>query len=471
MAAQWTRLLTQLISLVVLSRLLPSAVFGLVAMVTAVVGVASVLGDFGLSLSAITSRSVDHDQRSKLFWVNTAVGVLITCAVAAVAPAIAAFYHNDQLVWVTLGLAPIFLLNAIGAQFKVEMNIRGAWLRLAATETIPSLIGTTLAISAAMIWQTYWPLVLQQVAAAALQLLLATTLSGWRPSWPNKTAQIGDHLRFGRDTLALQTFNYASGNLDNVLVGRDFGASTLGQYNRAFQLATMPILQIASPLTRALIPVLARATDDAHFNDLLLRYQRTLTYALLAPLSIAFGCAHPLATLALGRHWQQLPQLLQILSVASAFQASGYIYYWAFLARRATAALAAIEIGSRAAMITAMIVAARHGPASVAWVVAGGQLAILVCSSSFAKRFTSANTVSLLKAATRPYLVFGTAAAAALTATAAAPATGDVAQACISLAAWALTVIAAATAIGPIRSDFHRLIPLRYRRSDNRALT
>ena len=56
LSGQWGRYALQLLALVVFSRLLSPADFGLVAMVTGVVGIAYVIGDFGLSLAALQAE-------------------------------------------------------------------------------------------------------------------------------------------------------------------------------------------------------------------------------------------------------------------------------------------------------------------------------------------------------------------------------------------------------------------------------
>src|SRR2546430_6885107 len=55
---------------------------------------------------------------------------------------------------------------------------------------------------------------------------------------------------FPYTTLFRSTFvNYFARNLDNVLLGRYWGASQLGLYSRGYQLMTLPIDQINGPIT------------------------------------------------------------------------------------------------------------------------------------------------------------------------------------------------------------------------------
>src|SRR3974377_1535423 len=101
-------------SMMVLARLLNPKDFGLVGMVTAFTGFLSLFRDFGLSSAAIQRASVTEEQVSTLFWINMCVGAILGIAAVAMAPVIAAFYHEPRLLAVTVVLASGFLFNAAG---------------------------------------------------------------------------------------------------------------------------------------------------------------------------------------------------------------------------------------------------------------------------------------------------------------------------------------------------------------------
>src|SRR5580693_7659043 len=64
----------RVVSLMVLARLLEPKDFGLVGMVTALMGVLSLFRDFGLSAATVQRAKVTEEQTSTLFWINVFVG-------------------------------------------------------------------------------------------------------------------------------------------------------------------------------------------------------------------------------------------------------------------------------------------------------------------------------------------------------------------------------------------------------------
>src|ERR1700751_5390950 len=88
-SAQAAKFGLNLVSTVILARLLTPHDFGLVAMVTAVTGFLVMFRHAGLSTPTIQREHLTHAQVSNLFWINLAVSGLCTFTLAALSPVIA----------------------------------------------------------------------------------------------------------------------------------------------------------------------------------------------------------------------------------------------------------------------------------------------------------------------------------------------------------------------------------------------
>src|SRR4029450_3053852 len=97
LSAQGAKFLLNLISTMILARLLTPRDFGLVAMVTTVTVFLRVFKDSGLSVATVQRERITHAQVSNLFWINIATSALSTLIMAVAAPVIAWFYHNPRL--------------------------------------------------------------------------------------------------------------------------------------------------------------------------------------------------------------------------------------------------------------------------------------------------------------------------------------------------------------------------------------
>jgi len=415
--SQWTRLLIQIVGFVALSRLLTPADFGIVAMVSSIVIIAGVVADFGLSLAGIQAASLSQGEKSSLFFLNAGAGLIAAAVVAASGPALAAFYGEPSVVLVAVVLALPLVIMSLSVQFRVEMTRASRYSALAMQDVVSAGGGLIAAVLAALAGWGYWALAAQSLAQALVLLALATAQARWWPGRPAPLREMRSFLVFGGNSLALQVANLASTTVDVMFVGRAQGPTTLGLYSRASQLVSMLILQIVSPLTRVILPRLSRARDDAEFNRVLHRTQRIVSYPLLAAVSLLAAAAPAGVVVAFGSNWTDMGSIAQILCVGAAFQAIGFIYYWALLARARTGLLLVAELPGRVVMIAGAILAAPIGADAVAAAMSLGQFVILVGSTVLVRR-AGVDTIGTVRVALRPLvlavLCFAAAASVAL---------------------------------------------------------
>ena len=129
-------------------------------MVTAFTGVLTLFRDFGLSSAAVQRTTVTKEQSSTLFWINMLLGAILGLIALAMAPAIAAFYHEPQLFGVTAVLAVGFLFNAAGTQHSALLQREMRFTALAVINVVSVTVGIAIAIYGAKAGYGYWALVL-----------------------------------------------------------------------------------------------------------------------------------------------------------------------------------------------------------------------------------------------------------------------------------------------------------------------
>lgn len=392
----------QLASYVMLARILAPSDFGIVAMVTVVVGFATIFADFGLSLAAIREAELTPAQKSNLFWSNALVGAICMGLVAASGPLLAEFYNEPALISVTLALSIGLLTNAVAVQFRVELNRRRAFGLMAAQEVTGSVLGLVAALVVALAGLGYWALVVQTLTQSLVILLLAVIQARWFPGLPSRNARMRSLFAFGRDTLLLQLAYYASRSVDSLAIGRTLGPEALGFYSRGSQIVTLAFQQILSPLTRVVLPRLSAASSSDELNSQLLRVHKFVSFAIVGLLGVLIAVAEPLIVVALGENWRPMAGVVQVLGTAAIFQALAYVYYWAFLATARTGVLLLSELPGRLVMIAGSIALVRFGVEAVAWAIVAGQVLMFVTGAFVANRSILLDSLTLIRASLRP---------------------------------------------------------------------
>lgn len=368
MGASAIKIVVQVLGVVVLARLLSPHDYGLVAMVTAVVGVAEIFRDFGLSAAAVQAPSLTRRQRDNLFWINTGAGLVLTGIVIAGAPGIAMWYHRPELVWLSRIIAFIFLLNGMTTQFRADLNRRLQFSKIAIVDISAPAAALGLAIVAALNGAGYWALVAQQLATSCILLLGTACFARWLPRLPHRSEPMGDLLSFGWHLAGSQFVGYLGNNVDSLVIGTRFGASPLGLYNRAFQLLMTPLGQLRQPTTTVSLPILSRLRPDVEgSNRYVHRGQMALGLTIVCGLGFVVGAASPVVAIFLGDQWLAVTPVLRLLAVAAMFQTLAYVGYWVYLAHGLTKDLLHYTFITVAIKIACILVGSEWGMVGVAW--------------------------------------------------------------------------------------------------------
>ncbi|WP_382307712.1 lipopolysaccharide biosynthesis protein [Herbiconiux sp. UC225_62] len=406
LSSQFIKFLVNLLSISVLARLLSPGDYGTVAMVTAITSVAFILSDFGLSMASIQSQTITRPQKTNLFWLNAALGVVLSAIVFICAVPISVLYGNADLVQVTQVISILFLLSSLTAQFRAEATSKLKFNAMAIVDVASPAVAFVVALFIALGGYGYWALVLQQVVQVFVQLVLLVVIARWWPGLPRRHQQMKSLLSFGVNSVGVQLVNYVSNNIDSVLIGRFSGSEALGFYSRAYQLFRLPLQQLAAPTTRVAFPILSRLNGTPEYDRYIQRAQLVLTYVLGGVFFAAAGAAAPLIEIALGPGWDQTKLLFAILCVGGVFQSLGYVYYWLFLSKAMTGLQLRYALISRSIMVGLVACGVIWGPVGVATGMSTGLFLNWLILTIFAVPKTGVAVKPLVLAAVRPMLLF-----------------------------------------------------------------
>lgn len=367
LGSQALKALLQFGSLIVLARLLSPSDFGLVAMVTSVIGIADLVRDFGLSSAAVQAKTLSSGERTNLFWANCGFGALCTAAVSACTPLIVLAYGRADLTPIVLALAWVFLLSGVNTQFRADLTRSMRFGSLAMSDILSQAIALSVAIVLASNGFGVWSIVVQQICAALIALALNAVSTRWLPGWPKRGVSLRRFFRFGTSLFATQALTYVTKNVDNVALGIVSGPYQLGLYSRAYQLLMAPLNQINAPMTGVALPVLSRVQDDEkRFGRYLTRAQLVACYLTASVFAVSAGVSDPLVRLLFGEIWRPVAPIFAILAVGGVFRSIQQIAYWTYLAKGKTAAQLRMILVTRPIMIAMILAGLPWGPIGVA---------------------------------------------------------------------------------------------------------
>lgn len=366
MAGQVLRMVLQIGSVAVLTRLLDPSDYGLFTAGMLLVGFGEVFRDFGLSTAAIQAKTLSNAQRDTLFWLNTALGAAFALAMLGAAPLVALWFGHPELFGITAWLGVVFLLNGAASQYRAGLNRSLRFNALVVSDLISSFLGIVAAIAMVLLGWGYWSLVGQQIVGGVMLILMMVGYSKWLPGLPRRGAGVRSMVRFGMGMVATQLVGYFASNVDNMIIGSRLGMTDLGIYSRGYQLLIRTVNQFRAPTTTVALPVLSRLEGRERNDAFMTTGQLALGYSLVPLITVGAATAQPIVAIVLGPKFQTVGPIFAVLAIASIFQTVSYAGYWVYLARGLTKHLFGYSLIALAVKIACIVVGSFAGVFGVA---------------------------------------------------------------------------------------------------------
>jgi O-antigen/teichoic acid export membrane protein len=406
LSSQGAQFLMQSIATVVLARMLTPADFGMVAMVTAITGLASAFADLGLSEATIQRKEITHDQISALFWINVAIGLGLTLITAALAPVMAWFNREPRLEDIAFLLSLTFLIGGLRVQPDALLKRQMRFSSLAIRDVASYLLAVPVAITMAWRGAGYWAIVALPLTVNLTQMMLSWVMVEWRPGLPRKDAQVGSMVAFGGNVAASYLIFNLNRSADNVLIGWYWGATPLGLYSRAYNLLLLPVRQLNAPAASVAIPAFSKLQNDPErFARYYLRAINLITWISTPLFGFLFVAAQPIIILVLGAKWREAAPVFQILAISALGQMLFESIVWLLVSRGQSGRLLKLLFSISPLIIGSFVIGLPFGIRGVALSYSLTLLAILPWVLKFTFRGTELTLWRLGRALLYPVLL------------------------------------------------------------------
>ena len=319
-----TTAVLKLIVMVLLTRLLSPADFGVVGAALIIIGFSLTFSQLGLGPALVQRPNLEPRHVSTAFFASTGFGLLIAGLVWLMAPLLAEFFRMEQLAPVVRVLALMF--PVVGASTVAENLIqRDLRFRLLANTDVLAygvgygLVGGVLAFLGKGVWALVAAQLTWALLRATLLLRAAPPILRPRPTW----ACFRELMIFGVGQSAARIGAFLADQADNLVTGRWLGAVALGLYSRAYQLMAVPTVLLGDVLDRVLFPTMARVQDDPRrLASAYLQGTGVLALVTLPAGVVAAVLAPELVAVAFGNRWQALVPPFQVLALGMMFRTS-----------------------------------------------------------------------------------------------------------------------------------------------------
>ncbi len=329
--AQGFKFVLSTVAAIALARLLAPEDYGLIGMVAILVNFVGMFQYLGLSTATVRWAELNHKQVSTLFWINMGLSTLIMVVTVASGPLLAWFYQEPRLIGITAGYGLTILFAGLAIQHEALLSRQMRFTAIVIIETTGLFIGFVAAVIAAWYGAGYWALVINQMVMTLVTAAGAWTVCRWRPGLPGRGLGVRSMLSYGSNITGFNVMNFFSRNLDNLLIGKFWGAHQLGVYSRAYQMLLLPMSQINAPLAAVAIPTLSRLADSPErYRAAYLRILEKIAMITMPLAALMIATSDWMVLLLLGPKWTETGKIFMLLGIAAIIQPVTKTAWWLF---------------------------------------------------------------------------------------------------------------------------------------------
>ncbi|QEG20291.1 Teichuronic acid biosynthesis protein TuaB [Mariniblastus fucicola] len=305
-----------LLASIPIQKLLHPSDYGLLGMVVFFVGLANILKDGGLSAATVQRKNFLEIHASTLFWVNVGLGLVAATTIAISGPLFAWIYSEPRLKPIAPLLAIPIFISSLSQQHLAILRRNLHFRSIAIIRVASAIISAGVAFGVAYVFRNYIAIIAMQITSGLLTLVGAWVAAKWMPKFRVNFSETLGFLGFGKNVTFFSIMVYFTRNLDNFLIGRQFGTIELGQYTRAYAYLLNPLSQVTSPVNGVLNSYLPKLLDEpAKFRRIYVKCIETVLLAACPIGIVAVSTADLLVEAVFGNAWLTSGQVIRVLGI------------------------------------------------------------------------------------------------------------------------------------------------------------
>ena len=302
---------------IILARLLLPSDYGIIAVLSVFLAISQTFVNSGFSQALIRKIDRTEEDYSTVFYFNIAIGLFCYIILFLFAPLIASFFNHSILVLIIRVISLVVLFNSLSVVQQAHLLIRVDFKTQAKISLISVLSSGIVGVFLAYLDFGVWALVCQQVSFAALRCALMWIIVAWRPTKKFSKDSFRYLFSFGSKLLISGLLDTIWNNIYEIIIGKNFTASSLGFYSRAKTFASFPSSNLTSVFQRVTFPILSCMQNDiVRLRNNYRRIMRAVIFIVFPVMLVLCALAKPFILFLLTDKWSGSIILLQLLCLS-----------------------------------------------------------------------------------------------------------------------------------------------------------
>ena len=314
---RYSTMFIQFISGIILARLLTPYDYGCIGMLAIFVVLAEAFIDGGFGSALIQKKRPTPEDYSTIFFWNLLMAVVLYAILFVSAPTIARFYKIPLLRDVLRVYGIVLFIYAFNVVQRNQLQKQLKFKVLSIVTLLSSIISLGVTITLAYKGFGVWSLVVQYLLLALIPALVFWFVIRWRPKMTFSWTSFKELFGFGFYMFLTHLINQFGTQLQGLLIGRFYNASTMGYYSKAQKTESLASVSISSVMTQVTFPLYAEMQNDKKtMAKVIKKITMTLAYFSFPVLFIFLLLAKPLFIILYSERWLPSVPYFQVLCLA-----------------------------------------------------------------------------------------------------------------------------------------------------------
>lgn len=304
------------VSNIVLARLLTPDDYGTIGMLMIFIAVANTFVDGGFGSALIQKKEPTREDYSTIFWWNMFLSLVLYGVLYMSAPAVARFYDLPLLSQVLRVQGFVLILNALSIIQQNQLRKQLKFKRLASVTVASAVLSAVIAIVLAYLGWGVWALVAQQLMLSGFTAILLWVLNKWYPLLSFSKESFKQLFGFGGFMLLSSLINTIFNNINSLIIGKLFSASTMGYFSQAKKIEDATAMSVTSVVEQVTYPILSEHQNDKNKMRSILKRFNTCTFFIVTPMMLLICLfAEPIVVFLFTEKWLPAAPYLKILAL------------------------------------------------------------------------------------------------------------------------------------------------------------
>lgn len=342
---------------VFLARLLEPELFGVIAIIMAIVSVAQTFVDSGLNVALVQNENTREDDYSTVFYISMTIALLLYAVIYALTPFITEYYDmegNQGHIRILALMLVFHALNSIQIS-KMQRDMRFKSMMIC--QMIATMISGTAGVGMACAGYGIWSLVVYYLSNSVVTCIVCGITSGWYPKAVFSLSRAKELVSYGSKILGGGLLCSLFVNIRTFIIGRVYSSVDLGLYSRGEQIPTLVSTTVDSVFNSVMLPVLSRKQDSMPEVRETLKNTIAINSYLNFPMMFGLVAVAPVAVVCLyTERWSGCIPYLQLFALANLVVSIGSLCLVAIKAIGRSDIFLKLEIVRRVVMICILVI-------------------------------------------------------------------------------------------------------------------